>query len=700
VFGIEGKWGSGKSTLINLTIEALKTHSDDAPEIISFSPWLVGERDELLHTLFDELATAVISIDPVDAAVDPTHDDRLKLKKEELRKALGEKLQTFGTVAGTIGKLARVAGAAGIPLADLVAVAAERSSDAAKQFVGGSSISKRKAELITALRQLSRRIVVFIDDLDRLEPHEASEVLRLVRAVADFPNVIYVLSYDPDVLAQTLVKAVQVDDGAAFLEKMVQVSFRVPRPEAFDLRRWFQAELQKMFAREFDVGNECRMLLDHRLDYIIQVQGRQYLETGRDVVRALNALRLHGIPVRDLIDIPDMVWLQLIRIGNSTFYTWIEEYLTEVAAIANGGTLSDEAVQAMDSRLEGILAGNQNSLPSLIELGQVLPGFNIAGASRKPRIFYNVRGERLHRLVVSRRLGSPQHYRYYFAFSTPAGSLPDEQVQAFIELAQQTPPEAIEMFFGLSREARPQGGTKAEVLIDRLIAWSDRVREEAIPGILASFAATMDKIATSHPAGRFGDHAAWRIAERAVTVLLKRVTGEVRAESLRTLFEEGQALGWLSDILRGEIFSHGHFGDRPQPEQEWLLTAEEFTRALTTMLRRYRETPAAELMRAPRLLNLLFAWLQGSGTDEARKWVEAQTATDLGLLTFLSAARGRVSSSSIGVYYPLRRSDLEVVLDVDRAIQRVEAISTRPDASATDRRLTSDLLIAFDQGKQ
>lgn len=42
VFGIEGKWGSGKTTLINLTIEALKAHGDAAPEIIAFSPWLVG----------------------------------------------------------------------------------------------------------------------------------------------------------------------------------------------------------------------------------------------------------------------------------------------------------------------------------------------------------------------------------------------------------------------------------------------------------------------------------------------------------------------------------------------------------------------------------------------------------------------------------------------------------------------------------
>ena len=66
-------------------------------------------------------------------------------------------------------------------------------------------------------------------------------MLRLIRAVADFPDVIYVLSYDPHVVASVLKKAVQVDDGAAFLEKIVQINIRVPRPEAFDLRSWSQS---------------------------------------------------------------------------------------------------------------------------------------------------------------------------------------------------------------------------------------------------------------------------------------------------------------------------------------------------------------------------------------------------------------------------------------------------------------------------
>lgn len=210
------------------------------------------------------------------------------------------------------------------------------------------SIAKRKSQLIGALRLLSRRIVVFVDDLDRLEPRDAVEVLRLIRAVADFPNVIYVLSYDPDVVAQTLNKAVQIDDGAAFLEKIVQISFHVPRPEAFDLRAWFRTEVATLFTVDPAITT--------RLTQIIDVHGGRYLETPRDVVRALNALRLHAIPVCEQIDVPDMVWLQLIRLGKPTLYAWTEEYLTEVAALASGATIHEAGIQHAGDRLTQIIA--------------------------------------------------------------------------------------------------------------------------------------------------------------------------------------------------------------------------------------------------------------------------------------------------------------------------------------------------------
>jgi predicted KAP-like P-loop ATPase len=703
VLGIEGKWGSGKTTLINLTIDALKAYGARTPEIVSFSPWLVGDRDELLQTLFDELAIAAAKIDPIidDNADTQNNAYRNLQEREKLKKALGPKLRAFGAVAGTLGKIARTADALGVPVAGAAGSFLERSGEAAQSLLAQESASRRKAELVDALKLLTRRIVVFIDDLDRLEPREASEVLRLIRAVADFPNIIYVLSYDPNVVAQILSNAIQVDDGAAFLEKIVQVSFRVPRPEAFDLRRWLYAEVRKLFSFQFDTSSDQAVSPEGRLWHVIDIQGGRYLETGRDVIRVLNALRLHAIPVQEQIDIVDMVWLQLLKIGNPDFYSWVEEYLTDIAAVATGRTVSVPEIErsVFADRLEKIFTKEKWDFTfAFYNLGEFLPGIEYDDKEPHNRVFANLDGRTLAPFVIGKRLGSPQHYRYYFAFSRPAGALPDEQVEAFVSSAEKSADEASTILKKLSRETRPQGGNLAEVLIDRLNAQADRIAVDAIPNIVSVLGETMDAEELSFP-GEFEERFAWRAATRLLEALLGRLPANVREASIDSLFNGGQALGWLTAVIREEIFSHGLYGESRRPESDWILNEEEFSRILNIMLNRYRDTPAENLMRVPNLLSLLYAWRQGGRPDEVRRWVEKQVAPDAGLLTFLSRVRTWMNVNGIQ-YYPLKRRDLENFLDFDRAIQRLQAIAADGDAPSTQRVLAEELLTAVTQGER
>ena len=104
-------------------------------------------------------------------------------------------------------------------------------------------------------------------------------------------------------------------------------------------------------------------------------------------------------------------------------------------------------------------------------------------------------------------------------------------------------------------------------------------------------------------------------------------------------------------------------------------------------------------MRVLELLGLLYAWLQGGREDEVRAWVDAQTKTDGGLLTFLSSVRGWGAVNGV-VYYPLRRSELEKFLDFDLAIRRLEIISRNDDASEADRVRASELLEASKQSER
>lgn len=68
VIGIEGEWGSGKSSFINLVSDALRKPGN-APEIVRFLPWLISSREGLLKELFTEITKAALRIDAGDVQV-------------------------------------------------------------------------------------------------------------------------------------------------------------------------------------------------------------------------------------------------------------------------------------------------------------------------------------------------------------------------------------------------------------------------------------------------------------------------------------------------------------------------------------------------------------------------------------------------------------------------------------------------------
>src|SRR4051794_40726370 len=87
VVGIEGTWGSGKSSLLFLIEEALtKLPKKQRPSVVNFRPWLVGNRDALLTNLFASLGQKIdqVALERGDAS--RTTVTKAKVAAEALRK--------------------------------------------------------------------------------------------------------------------------------------------------------------------------------------------------------------------------------------------------------------------------------------------------------------------------------------------------------------------------------------------------------------------------------------------------------------------------------------------------------------------------------------------------------------------------------------------------------------------------------------
>ncbi len=231
VISIEGEWGSGKTSAIELIYRRLVvreiarervTSIDDVSlekwstiesswidlrdtrrmHIIRFNPWNFSGQDNLVHAFFKE----------VGSAIDHQSDGRVALAIKRITSFLPSALSLAGASAASV-ILGFPAGGVGATVGKAVGEVSQGI------FATSSSLEAAKRELAEALRSSGKRIVVIIDDLDRLIPSEMRAMFSLVKSLGDLPNVLYVLSFDRDVVTRSMTSgAEQVDQE--FLQKL------------------------------------------------------------------------------------------------------------------------------------------------------------------------------------------------------------------------------------------------------------------------------------------------------------------------------------------------------------------------------------------------------------------------------------------------------------------------------------------------
>jgi predicted KAP-like P-loop ATPase len=272
--------------------------------VLRFTPWLFSGRVEL--------ATALLS---------------------ELGRTLGQRLgddvrNAFGRVLARLAELAPLGGAgldlaSGFGIGRILTAGSPLLKKAADRLTAGPSLDELRSGLKQALSALvNRQVLVIVDDLDRLTPAEALEMISLVKGLGDLPNVIYLLSYEEKLLANLLRKALRMD-GKEFLGKIVQYSVYLPIIDKDDLYNLLINDLKDEIGEM--IANQRERFTFAWL-YVI----RQYLRTPRDVRRLVNNFSFAKSALAEQTDALDLLILEVLRLNDSQVYMWIRENLSEL----------------------------------------------------------------------------------------------------------------------------------------------------------------------------------------------------------------------------------------------------------------------------------------------------------------------------------------------------------------------------------
>lgn len=254
VLAVDGGWGTGKTSFLRMWCRYLE---DRGHRCLYFSAWKNDFAVDPLAALVAELAA--------DLEKDSPLSDRTKKVLAELKKVANVLSRRFaGAAIATSLYSLWSSRSPNEPdeqqqaLENFSNAAGEVVSDAVGNYLAGrrdlekfrAALSKLVAELAESDRGDSpKKVVLFVDELDRCRPLYAVELLERIKHLFDVPGVIFALGLNLEQLAHS-VKAVNgtTFDGVGYLRRFLDLIWSLPEPSAVSLRQLPIWEEAKLFA--------------------------------------------------------------------------------------------------------------------------------------------------------------------------------------------------------------------------------------------------------------------------------------------------------------------------------------------------------------------------------------------------------------------------------------------------------------------
>jgi predicted KAP-like P-loop ATPase len=287
VMALFGPWGSGKSSALNFIQHYLKQEKENKPIIITFNPWWFSGQDNLARAFLGQLQAVLPG-------------------KSEKFKKLGD---LFCDLAEEVGGLAELTGktfGAGTLLGKVAKHFKRKPKD----------VPALKKEIGKILLEAEQKILVIVDDIDRLTPDETRQLFTVIKALADFPNVLYLLALDREVATQAMAQIGM--PGDRYLEKIIQVPFTLPPANPASLQNNFQKQIFKIFQTELQDS-----LDQNYWEQVFWGGIQRLIQTPRDAIRFINTLSVTYLSVKGEVNPTDFIAIEALRVFVPRLYEMI-----------------------------------------------------------------------------------------------------------------------------------------------------------------------------------------------------------------------------------------------------------------------------------------------------------------------------------------------------------------------------------------
>ncbi|WMI72305.1 P-loop NTPase fold protein [Aminobacterium sp. MB27-C1] len=631
VLALYGGWGSGKTTILNyikyyLNLDQESNKHEESIVIVDFNPWWFSGREDITRIFF-------------------------KCLEDELGKR--DKLKG---IAQNMGKYADVITSFIEPfISEKIKVFLNKITEFI--FKGRNDIPELKKEIEKELIKAKVRILVVIDDIDRLENEEIWEVFRIIKAFGDFPYITYLLALDREVAVKAIEKYALRDEK--YLEKIIQVSFDIPPLNKSTLIKELEKQVKQI------VKNNDEFLLDeNKLRNILNRGMNCFFSVPRDVVRFCNALSVTYPAVAREVCPTDFVVIEAIRLFLPYFYNIIKNNQEKL-------TYSDENYYVKKNNEESFLEASIKCIqedwqsPIRFFMMDLFPKYFTVNVAISKKKYSEMRR--------CCRIGVSDIFPVYFRFSLLPGDISNVKLGKLIDLPCKNPEVFKKTLLEARKEQSWEGRLKVDVIIDRLIDCVDfDITEENALAMIEIFLNIGDEI-------NFVDGKNNLYSEDRVSFLvfsLVKHYGYLKAKRVI-----------INGIQRGKaVYVQGSFLSLLESENTEPLLKKDIELLKYKWIKRVQKLLTCS---HPKLWNILFYWRKWGSLEEVKKWCSEETANDENLLSFLKGFLMPIETSSGRFFRPqielsFRFKDFRTYLAPSTCASRIEKLtqdrSVPPDA--------------------
>lgn len=622
VIGLYGDWGSGKSSVKNLITERLRKEKDSAPVIVEFNPWLVSGEEKITQAFFDEVGCKLEGLQK-----DPSANARATSWKKyaHVLEVASRATTAFDLISPAFGIVSPGAGAWA---AKRLKKAQELAEGAAASLESKSqSLHEAKQELREHFCGLTKPLLVVIDDIDRLTTEEICLVFRLVKANADFPNIIYLLLFQRETAERALDK-ISNDKGKEYLQKIVQVGFDLPAPSVNSLHQILFKEIDRILEpimREADWENE-------RWVNVWMTDLSHYFTNVREIYRFLNSFSfmVSAFGRKGTLEVNpvDMIAIECLRVFEPGVYAVLRENKSLLAE--RHGTSARERLTASAEELLKAALGDKSKLKQMLQL--IFPELqSIWGNMGYDTAFYPI-------WTRQRRICSPEFFDRFFILRLPSGQVSESVIQAIVA-AREDRVELQKIFGELERD-------------ELLLATIERLESEEsldklknpLPYLLA-LADISDRLPASRKISLLIRSGSILVRWAVMRVLKTRKNDEEKSSIIRSLICDSESISlaveWIDDVTEPKE-------DSCYPKIE----GPELNELKDCWLKRVRAAAKERhLLNVANLNWVVPYWMKWAEPSEVKEWVSSLFAHPKEILKFLKAYTNEAQSQSVGSYY-------------------------------------------------